>query len=134
MKYKLIIGHEAILLISCVGFGVLILPAAIFIVLTKLGYMGQAESFGDCYGILFQMLGDHAWLPFLFTFGPYILVQIWRFYKGKLGRDYVEDSDDGGVMFSFSDKMGKGSIKEFSGMSWREFPTKDKDNDDAIRK
>ena len=132
MKYKLIIGHEVILLISCLGFGVLVLPAAIFIVLTKLGFMAQAGSFGDCYGILFQMLGGYGWLPFLFTFGPYVLVQIWRLHKGKLGRDYIEDSDGDDAMFSFSSKIGHGSVKEFSGMSWREFPTKD--NDDSIKK
>lgn len=133
MKYKLIIGHELILLISCVGFGALVLPAAIFIVLAKLGVL-SAESFGECYKILFEMLGGHDWLPFLFFLGPYIVVQIWRFYKGKLGRDYVEDSNEDDEMFSFSNKIGGGSMSEFSGMSWRGFPAKDSDNDNTMKK
>ena len=131
MKYKPIIGHEIILLISCVGFGVLLLPAVIFLlILAPAGVLSQAESFGDCYAVLFKTLGGYDWLPLLFLLGPYIIVQIWRFYKGKLGRDYVEDSDEDDHLFSsFSKKVGSGSINEYSGMSWRQFSIKDKDVD-----
>ena len=124
MKYKLIIGHEVILLISCLSFGALLLPAAIFMVLAPFGILSEAKSFGDCYDILFQMLGGSGWLPFLFFFGPYVIMQTWRFYKGTLGRDYIEDSTEDDEIFSFSNKIGNGCMSEFSGMSWKGFSTK----------
>jgi len=131
MKYKRIIGHEVIVFIACIGFGALVLPAVISVALSPFGVMSKAESLGDCYEILFQMLGGYSWLLLLLFFGPYVLVQIWRFHKGKLGRDYIENSNEDDDLFSFSKKVGGDSVTEFSGMSWRNFPTKDEDRSDT---
>lgn len=87
---------EVWLAAGLIGFGLLVLPALIYVTGTLLlGTYGGGDHLGSFYGDYFRDLGTspQAWALVL---GPYAIVQLTRLIFTDFGKPTAEERDDSG--------------------------------------